>query len=133
MTEPIKSLLGPRKTLLLCLVYTAVITILFLIPGKKLPQSDWPFDKVVHILMNAVLTFLWIGYALFVSSKAHRKRMIVLTVLLCVIYGIIIEALQEIAVPLRQADVWDLAANVVGIILGIVISYRFKNIFVNES
>lgn len=130
---PTKNSLGHRRILLYCLAYTLIVSILFLLPGKKLPVTDLPLDKIVHVLINAGLFFLWILYGLAVSFGKNKKTLVLIIASLCVLYGIIIEALQETWVPFRHADIWDVAANAIGILLGIIVFYKMKYKFRKES
>jgi VanZ family protein len=103
------------------------------VPGKKLPTTELPLDKIVHVLINAGLFFLWILYGLTISYGKNKRILVIVIATLCILYGIIIEVIQETWVPLRQADVWDLAANTVGIVLGIIVFYKMKYNFRKES
>ena len=131
--RPTKNLLGRKQIFLFCLCYTSIVTILFLLPGKKLPATKLPLDKVVHTLVNAGLFFFWILCGLAFSKGKKRKVLVLIIAGLCILYGIIIEVLQETLVPLRQADIWDVVANAVGIILGIIVFYKIDYTFKKES
>ena len=82
--------------------------------------------------MNAGLAILW----LLVVFKRKQNRLpitCVFTILVaCVLYGIVIEVIQEHFIPLRHGDVWDLLANSAGIALGAILFYRVRNYFGNQ-
>ena len=130
--QPIKKLLGPKNLLLLAVTFTILITIAFLLPGRSVPPTRLPIDKVVHIAMNAGLAILW----LLVVFKRKQNRLPItwfFTILIaCVLYGIVIEVIQEHFIPLRHGDVWDLLANSAGIALGAILFYRVRNYFGNQ-
>lgn len=133
MMQLIKSLLAPKTLLLLCLGYTALITLLFLFPGSEIPSIDLPLDKVVHVLIHGVLFLLWGLYAQRAMVKPVRKNTLYYVALGCLLYGIIIEVLQEALVPLRHADVMDILANMVGMLLGMLLVYRSNKHFKKEN
>ena len=72
------------------------------------------FDKVVHIGAYGVLTLSWL---LAFKDKAQQLKFTLLIASLVFVYGIIIEVLQESLTWSRQADTYDLFANLIGIIL----------------
>jgi VanZ family protein len=94
------------------------ISILFILPGSAIPHSSWftliYLDKWVHIFLFAVLVFLWRSALLF-------PRHAITLVALSLSYGILVEFVQEYWVPNRSFDVYDMAADLAGSILGILI------------
>ena len=65
MQNPIKSLLESKQLLVVCILYSVFITILFLLPTKEIPKlfdTFIPIDKLVHLFIFLVLTFLWLLY-----------------------------------------------------------------------
>jgi len=94
------------------------ISILFILPGSAIPRSHWftqvYLDKWVHIFLFAVLIFLWKSSFLF-------PRQTGILLLISLAYGILVECVQELWVPNRSFDVYDMAADLAGSILGILI------------
>ena len=133
MMLPIKNLLAPKHLYALCLGYTAVISILFLMPGTSVPKMDMPLDKVVHVSIHAGLFFLWSMFGLQKIQNRRHKFFYSSIAFLCLLYGIIIEVLQELFVPLRHADVMDIVANTAGLFLGIVLLYTYRKYFKKEK
>ena len=105
------------------MIYTLFITTLFLLPAKEVPEMRIPFvDKIVHFAIFSVLTFIWLW---FCESKKLVKYT-VWVLLLVLTYGIIIEALQELFFETRTADVWDVLANSIGILIGLAVFKKME-------
>jgi VanZ family protein len=96
---------------------------LFLLPGDDLPPMQlWgpiPFDSAVHVFIFAILAFLLIvGFVKqyrFRYFRLHPRKAAIFTAL---IYGMIIEVVQETLVPDRSFEISDLLANFVGCLGG---------------
>nr|WP_239000274.1 VanZ family protein [Hyunsoonleella ulvae] len=73
-------------------------------------------DKIFHFLAYALLCFLWYTVFYFKQNKP-RKKAVLSAILLSVIYGIIIEALQGTITSHRSLDVYDALANSLGAML----------------
>ena len=129
MQNPIKSLLESKQLLVVCILYSVFITIIFLLPTKeisKLFDTFIPIDKLVHVVIFLVLTFLWLFY---VNSVLNDIKPIVLFFILavCLFYGILIEVTQELYVSSRGADVLDVIADLLGSSLGLLFFRNYKN------
>jgi len=75
-------------------------------------------DKLLHTSSYCLLTISWL---LTLSSKVSRWKSIILIALVVFIYGIIIEILQGVFTSDRQADLYDVFANLVGIAMATLI------------
>ena len=68
---------------------------------------------------------------LFKTYDSHvfdtKPTVIFLILVLCLLYGIIIEVIQEFCVLLRGAEVLDVIADLLGAILGLLFFRDFKN------
>ena len=129
MQNPIKSLLESKQLLVVCILYSVFISILFLLPTKEIPKlfdTFIPIDKLVHVVIFLVLTFLWLFY---VNSVLNDIKPIVLFFILavCLFYGILIEVTQELYVSSRGADVLDVIADLLGSSLGLLFFRNYKN------
>jgi len=91
-------------------------------PGNQLPKmAVWQFDKLVHVVMYSVLSFLL--FPPFCNQflnieKRFRIRLII--ILVSVSYGGIMEILQENIFTNRGGNWIDFTANSVGAILGVL-------------
>ena len=129
MQNPIKSLLESKQLLVVCILYSVFITIIFLLPTKEIPKlfdTFIPIDKLVHVVIFLVLTFLWLFY---VNSVLNDIKPIVLFFILavCLFYGILIEVIQELYVSSRGAEVLDVIADLLGSSLGLLFFRNYKN------
>ena len=129
MQNPIKSLLESKQLLVVCILYSVFISILFLLPTKEIPKlfdTFIPIDKLVHVSIFLVLTFLWL---LYVNSILNDTKPIVLLFILIasLFYGILIEVIQELYVSSRGAEVLDVIADLLGTSLGLLFFKNYKN------
>lgn len=112
-----------NRFLLPAIAWFILITFLLTIPGNNLPSEDWLdkiwFDKWVHIGLFAVLSFLlcWWWYK-SQRSFASRRNAFLYAIIVCIIYGIIMEFVQKYWIPNRSFDVYDILADSLGSILG---------------
>ena len=94
-----------------------LIAVLSLIPGDDLPDVSIEFvDLIVHVLMYGTWIFvlcLEIEKQYSGDSQRFRLRMLFIVI----IFGIIIEVLQELFIPGRFGSVSDVLANAFGAIL----------------
>ncbi|MDP3352649.1 MAG: VanZ family protein [Flavobacteriaceae bacterium] len=106
------------KSLFIAIVLTFLIAYLSFIPLNNLiPKFEFGyFDKIAHIISYASLSFSWF---LAVCLKKVPIIKIILTAICISFYGIIIEVVQGNYTPSREADIYDVLANTIGIIIGL--------------
>jgi|TARA_B110000914_G_scaffold226488_1_gene252036 VanZ family protein len=104
---------------LLSLVIIFILSCLFVLP------PNWFFadgsnllnivsDKIIHICV-----FIFLSCWLSGQFKSNIK------LLLCIsLYGVLIESLQQLT-PHRSAELSDILANEIGIIIGIIIAVKY--------
>ena len=85
---------------------------MFLLPGDDLSPNA-PNDKVTHLLTFAVLAL---------SGRWARVSVLPLLVGLTA-YAAATEVLQALLPINRHGDVWDLLADVAGVLLGLAVSW----------
>lgn len=127
MTQLIKKLSEPKTLFIFGLFYTLVITIVLLLPGKELPKYELPIDKLAHVLLQMCLAVIWLIYFFVRNELNLTVRSVGLILTTCFIYGIVIEIIQQRFVVYRQADIWDIAANTLGLILGYIVFNKTKH------
>lgn len=110
-------LLGDKSRVWLAIAAHISATVAMLWPSPDLPDIDVPMvDKWAHFLVFGVLYFLW---ALALQNR-RSFRLNVGLVLALLLYGIIIEVIQEHWSVTRTGDVIDVLANCIGILLGLI-------------
>lgn len=110
-----------------------VVYWLVLFTGTHLPSTAVPdlsmSDKLCHLLAFAGLSFL-LAWAL--PSQGNRLRHVVWAGRIAFVYGCIDE-LTQYFIPGRVCDFWDLAADGVGIILGLACYVVFRELLLHLS
>ena len=92
--------------------------VLFTLPGSAFPQSGWMaavgFDKWVHIGLFSLFTFLvcW-------AVQVKAKRGLLITFISAVVYGILVEVVQDQLIINRSFDLGDWGADIIGSFVGV--------------
>ncbi|MCT8339695.1 VanZ family protein [Flavobacteriaceae bacterium TK19130] len=127
MMLPTKSSLALKTYRNISLGYTILVTVLLLMPAGdifseamsiKLPI---PSDKIAHACIHFGLAILWLVYIRKRFPAQQRIFHRNVTIASILFYGIIIEAIQHVFVPTRHADAFDVLANVIGLLLGVLL------------
>lgn len=125
MQKDIKHLLL-NNFFVIALLITFIIAYLSLMSMPKSNSGFHSVDKLYHIFAYFVLSICW----LISFSKNKKAKNIVLFG--CIIYGTVIEILQNTLTTHRTGDYKDVLANTFGILLGLMIfNLFFKKISVN--
>lgn len=117
----------------LAVLYTIGIGVLSLISFNEFQQVRIAnIDKLVHAGFHFIFTLIWYWY--FVKSAVLKSRLQirVRVVLMSVLYGVLIEALQHLLTTTRQADYLDLVANVVGACIALICVLIFEKVFASR-
>lgn len=112
------------------IIWLVIILILLLMPAGDFPSTNnWlPGDKFIHGGIFAVLTFLFLLPAPFISKSKLKREIYKLTVvLLSVGFGILTEVLQEKLTTDRTFDLKDWAADSAGIIIAYIAYQIFES------
>ncbi len=128
MLTGIKTLLE-RNAYLIAIALTLFITITSLVSLKGIKTVSIGidnFDKIVHFISYFALTLSWF-FALQTLVKKRKNKVII--VLSIIAYGIIIEALQGGMTTHRQADIYDILANSIGVLLATILFPRLNQWF----
>lgn len=108
----------------LTLIWALVILALSLTPGQEMPEVHfWEFDKFAHIGVYAVLSVLFAAaWTYHAQSRGVFSRSIMSrwTLVVAVIFGLSIEFVQGNFIPDRYFDKFDILANIIGSITGLV-------------
>jgi len=133
MQKLIKSLLAPKLTLSLALLYSLGILYASLMRTEDLPKVNFDqADKVFHLVAYFGLTTLW--YLYYISCKWGsdlKKKSFLIIGLLVIAFGILIEVLQDVTTSYRTIDSLDVLANSLGVllayILGLMLRFKVQN------
>lgn len=103
---------------MVAITWLLVMCVLFFLPGSALPKEGWleaiHFDKIVHIGLFAVLLFLWRS-----SFEWRIRHYGYLLLLMAIGYGFLVEVVQLYWVSNRSFDLYDVAADAAGSVLGL--------------
>ncbi|MFI1771844.1 VanZ family protein [Thalassobellus citreus] len=117
-----------KKALLISIIYTLALTYASLVKLNNVPDIGVSFgDKIFHFLAYSLLAFLWFSTFLF-NFNFKEKKAITYAAVISVIFGIIIEVLQETLTVYRSMDVYDVFANSSGVLLTVLVLVLKKNI-----
>ncbi len=113
------------RYLLPAILWSLLILWVLSVPGSSFPKTPFlaipHFDKLVHLGIFAVFTFL-LGYGLSKQpARWCQKYVYTITLLLGVIYSMLTEVVQHIFLAERTGDFWDFIADVAGCLVGILI------------
>ncbi|MBI4945599.1 MAG: VanZ family protein [Bacteroidetes bacterium] len=105
---------------LLSILWTILILVLCLMPGKDLPSvSIWEFDKLAHFGIYLILALLmyygWKKQNFFLSL---RQNTLIKILILTSAYGFAVEIMQELFTADRHFELLDALANSTGAIAG---------------
>lgn len=89
-------------------------------PGDQLPPSPFfDFDKVVHVLIYAVLQVAVLrGFLLQSNFPFLRKYYLLIGFAFSAGYGYLMEVMQGFVFRNRSYDLYDASANAAGVVLG---------------
>lgn len=114
-----------RYPLPFALGWLVLISFLFCLPGSAIPKVNWlsgiHFDKWVHIGLFAVLLFLW-GNVLGLLNQRQKWGLLVAAI----VYGLLVEVVQDQLIVNRDFDLWDAAADTLGAVVGLWVLGRVK-------
>lgn len=111
-----------RKQLFLSLAlfWTGVIAFFCLIQASDIPKINIQnLDKVIHVFFHFVFTSLWYLFFKKHIKSTNNIKALVLSIVLSIFFGIVIELLQQLCTTTRKADIYDVLANLTGAVLAI--------------
>ena len=111
------------------MLWALAILILCGIPGRDIPHISFlellSFDKWVHCGIFFVLVLLTIrGFLLQTRFATLKNNAKAITLIICVMYGGMLEVMQGTLFEERSADIYDFVANSVGCMMGFFL-YNF--------
>lgn len=115
----------PRiKRIVPALIWLLIILWVTLTPGEELPKTPdvIGFDKLIHLGIFLVLTFLWNRVGNENGTKTKKEIFITNYLVFGILFAILVEYLQQY-IPGRSYDYGDMIANITGGTIGTVCFY----------
>ncbi len=109
--------------------WSAIIIILLSIPGSDLPNEasflNIPhFDKWVHFGIFMLFVVLWCWAVSLKKPQTKILKKFLLITIAGIALGYLLELVQKYFVPNRDYDLWDVLADSIGAISGLLISLK---------
>ncbi len=113
-----------KWALLIVVIYATVLTIASLIHLGGVPSLGSSFDdKIYHFIAYFLFTVLVYNYC----KVRQFKNANVISAVVVIVYGIIIEVLQQTITSYRTLDIYDVFANALGVVVAIsTLKFRTK-------
>jgi VanZ family protein len=115
--------------------WTILIAFLCLIDNSDLPSMNLKIsgiDKLVHFLFHFIFTLFWSIYY-FSKQKSLSSKVVTAIIFTSLLFGILIEWLQDSFTLTRQADIFDVIFNFSGAVTAGLLVYHYlkKNLNTN--
>ena len=106
------------------MLWALLILILCGIPGRDIPHISFlellSFDKFVHAgIFFVLIVFMIRGFFLQKRFVRFHESPKIISFLICVTYGGLLEVMQGMVFEERSADIYDFVANSFGCFLGL--------------
>lgn len=122
-----------KAAFLVALAYAIALGTVSLITLKDLPDVKISFaDKIFHFLAYGLFAILWY-LAFYYSFNLKKMKALIYAFILAVLFGIIIEILQDTMTSSRALDVYDAVANTLGALIASVLIWFINNLQVKKS
>lgn len=108
------------------IVWALFILIVCLVSPRHIPKVEWQFispDKAVHFGLFFIQTLL-IVFA-FYKRKQLRFKIMLITTISVILYGMLMELLQMVMRLGRSADWDDVLANALGAVFALLLYFVF--------
>ncbi|QVY64312.1 VanZ family protein [Polaribacter sp. Q13] len=114
MQQRIKSLLKDNFFIIAILI-TITIAYLSLMKMPKVEPNINNIDKMYHLTAYFTLSICWL------FSFYRKPALKYVIVICCILFGILIEVLQQTLTVYRTGDYKDAIANTLGVLLGLIV------------
>lgn len=84
------------------------------------------FDKLAHI-------FIYMIFSLLLLFENRKSRKTYLPLLIAVFFGVLMEILQHLLTTYRSMEIYDMLANTLGVILGMLIIRTIQKLFFSKN
>lgn len=107
-----------------------IVAYLLCLPGSDVPEVSWTdvipqFDKLVHAALFGGLTLLFC-WPFYKSSFTQKERLhyFIKIAISASILGLAYEFIQKYFIPGRDYDLWDWAADTVGVLIAFLLCIK---------
>ncbi|GAB6012624.1 VanZ family protein [Viscerimonas tarda] len=109
-----------------------------MIPNKDIPEVEFnffvPADKLVHYLMYLGLSGAAALYYIYdKKGHIHLSAMLFGAIIVPILYGGLIEIIQEKYFPPRSGDWFDFLADTLGALTALVISLCYRRFLLRKQ
>jgi len=103
------------------LFWTGFILYFCLIKSSDLPQVNIQnIDKLVHAFLHFVFTLLWFFYFKKKIGGLNNLKLLITSLVFSLFFGIAIELMQKFFTVSRNADIFDVFANLFGATMAVI-------------
>ncbi len=122
-----------RYSLSAAILWTLIIFVLCCTPGQYIPTTNWlellSFDKFVHASIFFTLSFLWLVHLIKIKKLTFFSMIFI--ILLCILYGGVLEIMQATVFSHRSGDWLDFIANTFGCLMGLWVFQKRKEYLIS--
>ena len=112
--------------LAIAILYSVALLTVSLVSLEDVPDLGLSFsDKIFHFIAYALMTFLWF-LAIKINTTYTVKKSIVISAILSIAFGFLIEFLKDKLTTYRTLDLYDVAANTIGVLLAVIVLLNNK-------
>lgn len=118
-------------------LWALIIFVLCGMPGRDIPHISLlellSFDKFVHAGIFFILILLTIrGFIVQTQFNNLKLKAQVSALIICVVYGGLLEIMQGFVFIERSADVYDFIANSTGCVIGLLLYKKTEKLFLSK-
>ena len=107
------------KAVIALWVWIVIVTTLSLMPDDGVEIDLFPHqDKLVHFIFYFVLTIL-----IRTNLKSNQNIFHIAAIVIAILYGVVMELIQEGFISGRHFDYFDIIANIIGSLGGSCVYY----------
>lgn len=118
----------PKFKLLISIVWTVFIIIGSSISGHTLDEVSFInipyFDKLVHFIWYFFLYIFWYTYLINKNTQYQKITIRIVLTTLIILFGLLIEILQDKVFINRSSDIFDFIADSTGTIFAFLIFFK---------
>jgi VanZ family protein len=115
-------------------LWIGTITFFCLATFKSVPLGSVSnLDKIVHAFFYLIFTILFYLSVKNSFSNTSSFKTMALSFFCAVLYGILIEIIQDKFTAIRHADIYDVLANTTGATIAVLLIYFSNKILSSES